>query len=156
MITLDRRTFLSGLAGSFFAAPAIAAPQQTLQPVQTAPGACWLDVAAPFISVDPAQGLNTELLLTATCFPGVEGFRETRYATEYQILLYDHTGKEIHLDNSGKLEIPAMRPTLLDMRALSGRDSFYGGAKIRLAFARPSGARGRSLQRGLRALGLAG
>jgi hypothetical protein len=133
MITIDRRTFLSGLAGSFFAAPAVAAPQQTLQPVPAAAGACWLDVAAPFISVDPAQGLNTELLLTATCFPGVEGFREMRYATEYQILLYDHTGKEIHLDNSGKLEIPAMRPTLLDMRALSGRDSFYGGAKIRLA-----------------------
>jgi hypothetical protein len=133
MTTIDRRTFLSGLAGSFFAIPAVAVPQQTLPPAPAAAGACWLDVAAPFISVDPSQGLNTELLLTATCFPGAEGFRETRYATEYQVLLYDHSGKEIHLDNSGKLEIPAMRPTLLDLRQLTGRDSFYGGAKIRLA-----------------------
>ncbi len=133
MTTIDRRTFLSGLAGSFFAAPAVSAPQQALPAATGTSGACWLDVAAPFISVDPSQKLNTSLLLTATCFPGVEGFRETRYATEYQILLYDHTGKEIPLDNAGKLEIPAMRPTLLDMRQISGRDSFYGGAKIRLA-----------------------
>ncbi len=133
MTTIDRRTFLSGLAGSFFAVPAAAAPQQTLPSTPPAPGACWLDVAAPFVSVDPTQQLKTELLLTATCFPGVEGFRETRYATEYQILLYDHTGKEIPLDHSGKLEIPAMRPTLVDLRELAGRDSFFGGAKIRLA-----------------------
>src|ERR1700760_3102954 len=133
MTTIDSRTFLSGLAGSFFAVPAIAAPQQTLSPAPVSSEACWLDVAAPFVAVDPSQQLKTELLLTATCFPGVEGFRSPRYATEYQILLYDHTGKEIHLDNSGKLEIPAMRPTLLDLRALSARDSFYGGARIRLA-----------------------
>jgi hypothetical protein len=133
MNTIDRRTFLSTLAGSFAALPAVSNAQQNMVPTGAAPGACWLDVAAPFVAVDPAQHLNTELLLTATCFPGAEGFRETRYATEYQILLYDHTGKEIHLENSGKLQIPAMRPTLLDMRGLSGRDSFFGGAKIRLA-----------------------
>lgn len=132
MTTIDRRTFLSGLAGSVFAVPAVASPQQTL-PAPAAADACWLDVAAPFVALDPAQNLKTELLLTATCFPGVEGFRETRYGTEYQILLYDHSGKEIRLDNAGKMEIPAMRPTLLDMRQLSGRDSFYGGARIRLA-----------------------
>jgi hypothetical protein len=134
MNTLDRRTFLSGLAGSVLAAPAVSAPspQQTL-PAPAAPDACWLDVAAPFVALDPAQQLKTELLLTATCFPGAEGFRETHYGTDYQILLWDHTGKEIHLDNSGRLDIPAMRPTLLDIGQLSGRDSFFGGAKIRVA-----------------------
>lgn len=130
---IDRRTFLSGLAGSFIAVPAAAAPQQTFTPQPAAPDACWLDVAAPFIALDPAQQLKTELLLTATCFPGIEGFRETHYGTEYQILFWDHTGKEIHLDNSGKMEIQAMRPTLLDLRELTGRDAFFGGSKIRVA-----------------------
>ena len=133
MTTIDRRTFLSGLAGSFAATQAVSAAQQNLIPSTVPPETCWLDVAAPFVSVDPAQKFNTEILLTATCFPGAEGFRETRYATEYQILLFDHSGKEIHLDNSGRLEIPAMRPTLLDMRQMSGRDSFFGGARIRVA-----------------------
>ena len=101
MITLDRRTFLSGLAGSFAATQAASAAQQNLMPSTVPPETCWLDVAAPFVVVDPAQELTTEILLTATCFPGIEGYRETRYATEYQILLFDHSGKEIHLDNSG-------------------------------------------------------
>jgi hypothetical protein len=85
------------------------------------------------VVVDPAQQLTTQLLLTATCFPGVEGYRDQHYATEYQILLFDETGKEIKLDNDGRLEIPAMRPTLLDMKTMAKRNSFFGGAKIRLA-----------------------
>jgi hypothetical protein len=145
MFTIDRRTFLSGLAGSFFFAsadrlqgspqyPQIAKGPAADTALGQAPGeACWLDVAAPFVVLDPAQQLTTQLLLTATCFPGVEGFREQRYATEYQILLFDAAGKEIHLDNAGKLEIPAMRPTLLDMQAMVKRDVFFGGAKIRVA-----------------------
>ncbi len=130
MTTIPRRIFLSGLAGSF-----AAAAQQTLPAaaLQVPNGSCWLDVAAPFVCIDPAQKLSTDLLFTATCFPGIEGFREPRYATEYQILLYDHTGKEIGLENAGKFEIRAMRPTLLDMRELSGRDAFHGGARIRVA-----------------------
>jgi len=131
---MDRRTFLSGLAGSVFAATSPAqALQQSTEIARIPSGACWLDVAAPFVAADPAQSLNTELLLTATCFPGVDGYRDSRYATEYQILLFDHTGKEIQLENAGKLEIPAMRPTLLNLSQLAGRDSFFGGAKIRLA-----------------------
>jgi len=143
MFTIDRRTFLSGLAGSFFVSAdrVLGAPQYPqaakVAAAETATGqaaaACWLDVAAPFVVVDPAQQLTTQMLLTATCFPGIEGYREQHYATEYQILLYDQTGKEIKLDNAGKLEIPAMRPTLVDLKTLAGRDSFFGGAKIRLA-----------------------
>lgn len=142
MFTIDRRTFLSGLAGSLLVASGErmqAAQQypQTAKPSAVPAGetgaACWLDVAAPFIVVDPSQQLSTQLLLTATCFPGIEGYRDQHYATEYQVLLFDDAGKEIKLDNSGKLEIPAMRPTLLDLKSLAHRDSFFGGAKIRLA-----------------------
>jgi hypothetical protein len=103
--------------------------------------ACWLDVAAPFVVVDPAQQLSTQLLLTATCFPGAEGYRDQRYSTEYQILLYDAAGNEIKLDNSGKLEISSMHPTLLDVAAMAKRDAFFGGAKIRVAPSRHQVAR---------------
>jgi hypothetical protein len=135
MTTIDRRTFLSGLAGSLLAASAQPAQalQQTAEMAPASTGACWLDIAAPFIAADPAQKLSTELLLTATCFPGVDGYRDGRHATEYEILLFDHTGKEIKLDNAGKLEIPAMRPTLLNLSQMAGRDSFFGGARIRVA-----------------------
>jgi hypothetical protein len=131
MSPIDRRAFLSGLAGSLLTASASA--QQSLPAPPPSSGVCWLDVAAPFIAVDPTQDLATQLLLTATCFPGADGYRDTRNATEYQILLYDHTGKEIKLDNAGKLEITAMRPMLLDVQRLAGRDAFYGGAKVRVA-----------------------
>ncbi len=53
-----------------------------------------------------------QLLLTATCFPGIDGYK-IHYATEYQILLFDASGKEIKLENGGRLSIPALRPTLL-------------------------------------------
>src|SRR5437879_567053 len=122
MSTIDRRTFLAGLAGSFAAS---ANPQYPAAlPVSATGEVCWLDVAAPFVVVDRSQELTTEILLTATCFPGVDGYRDTHNATQYQILLYDSAGKEIRLDNAGKLEIPAMRPTLLNMKDMSGRDSF--------------------------------
>jgi hypothetical protein len=131
MFTLDRRTFLASLAGSFIAGETLSAAPQKPQPLPT--GTCWLDVAAPFVIVDPSQQLTTDLLLTATCFPGIDGYKNSSFATDYQILLYDASGKEIKLDNSGKFSIPALRPTLLSMKELSGRDAFVGGAKIRLA-----------------------
>ena len=106
MTTIDRRTFLSGLAGSFFAAPAVSAPQQTLPAHQAHPApAGWMSPRRSSLST-PRKSSTPSLLLTATCFPGVEGFRETRYATEYQILLYDHTGKEIPLDNARQARNP--------------------------------------------------
>ena len=130
MFTTDRRSFLASLAGSVLAGETVsaAAPPATQQS-----GACWLDVAAPFVVVDPAQQLSTELLLTATCFPGIDGYKNSHYATEYQILLFDASGKEIKLENGGRLSIPALRPTLLSMKELSGRDAFVGGAKVRVA-----------------------
>ena len=130
MFSMDRRSFLSSLAGSMFTAEIVSAVPQSNAPIA---GTCWLDVAAPFIVVDPVQQLSTELLLTATCFPGIDGYKNSQYATEYQILLFDASGKEIKLDNAGRLSIPALRPTLLSMKELSGRDAFVGGAKVRVA-----------------------
>lgn len=126
MFTIDRRTFLLGVAGSLPAASLSADP---LASVAT----CWLDVAAPFVVVDPKQELSTEILLTATCFPGADGFRNPRFATEYEVLLYDADGKPISLDHDGRFEVAALHPTVLDPRRLSGRDTFFGGAKIRVA-----------------------
>ena len=133
MITIDRRAFLSGLAGSLFVASAEPQYPTPLSP-PPAPGAtCWLDVAAPFVIADPAQQLSTDILLTATCFPGIDGYRNSHYATEYQILLFDSNGNEIPLDNHGKVEIPALRPRLVRVSDLVGRDSFFGGMKLRVA-----------------------
>jgi hypothetical protein len=131
---LDRRVFLSCLAGPLFttaAPPVQAAPDPS--PATAGSNTCWLDIAAPFIACDPSQKLSTSLLFTATCFQGSDGFRQPGFATEYQILLYDHTGREIALDHAGKVEISAMRPTLLDLSKMSGRDAFFGGAKVRVA-----------------------
>jgi hypothetical protein len=127
---LDRRVFLSYLTGPLLTTAAqsvFASSASAAEPV------CTLDIAAPFVACDPAQGLSTSLLFTATCFQGSDGFRQPGFATEYEILLYDHKGREIPLDHAGKIEISAMRPTLLNLGKLSGRDAFFGGARIRVA-----------------------
>jgi hypothetical protein len=112
---------------------AVQAQSPSLSRLSSPTEVCWLDVAAPFVVIDPSQQLSTEILLTATCFPGVDGYRNSHNATQYQVLLYDSAGKEIPLDHGGKYEIPALRPTLLNIEESSGRNSFYGGAKIRVA-----------------------
>jgi hypothetical protein len=80
--------------------------------------------------------MGTEILLTATCFPGIEGYRDSNFGTEYRIELFDAHGREIKLDSAGRVVIPAMRPELLRMGELAGKKKFWGGARIRLA---PSG-----------------
>jgi hypothetical protein len=123
---LDRRTFLASLTGAGLTAPAGLA-----DPVSDS--SCWLDVAAPFIAADRESGLATEILLTATCFPGVDGYRNPQFSTRYQVLLYDSAGNEIKLDRDGRLDVPSLHPTLLDLKEIAGRDTFYGGAKIRVS-----------------------
>lgn len=135
---LDRRQFLAGLAGSLagatVASPAQAVAQYAAQAQADAVGGtCWLDVAAPFVVSDPRLGLNTELLLTATCFPGAEGFRNPQYGTEYQVDLYDARGREVRLDSARRQVISAMRPTIMDMGQLLGGKPFWGSARLRLA-----------------------
>jgi hypothetical protein len=145
-VALDRRAFLAGLTGSLAAAASVrsapAGSQQHYpydkppapQPVQLK--SCWLDVSAPFVIEDPSLGISTEILLTATCFPGVEGYRESGFGTEYRVELFDPQGREISVGSAGRLVIPAMRPKVLRIGELAGQKKFWGGARIRLA---PSG-----------------
>lgn len=154
MLRLDRRAFLSRLTGSLvtvsglswskLALPSSAqAPQQPQQypyddkkPAQpSAPGnPCWLDVAAPFIIQDSQLGIDTQLLLTATCFPGVEGFRNAQAGTDYELLLFDGAGKPVDLGRNGRVQISAMRPTILSMSDVLGpKKQFWGSGKLRLA-----------------------
>jgi hypothetical protein len=129
---IDRRTFLASLASAGLASSFVAAKAADTKSVSTeAP--CWLDVAAPFVAVDPALQLSTSLLLTATCFAGADGYLKTRDSTDYQIILYDNMGREMPLDNAGKLEVPAMRPTLVNLKEKVGTNAFFGGAKVRVA-----------------------
>lgn len=140
MQPLDRRSFLAGLAGSLVSASALArkpgAPasgQSAAKPAPQVTGKqCWLDVCAPFVVEDPALGLSTDILLTATCFPGIEGFRDPQYATEYELHLYDARGRELNLGSAGRMVVPALRPTLLRIGELAGQRSFWGSAKVRL------------------------
>jgi hypothetical protein len=133
MKIIERRAFLSGLTGALLGAQAQGQTQTQAPAAVPSAGACWLDVAAPFVVVDPTQDLSTEMLLTATCFPGIDGYRNPRNATEYQVLLFDHTGKEIPLDSQGRLQIPALHPTVMRMAEWARRDVFFGGAKVRVA-----------------------
>jgi hypothetical protein len=145
MVRLDRREFLAGLTGSLavvslHAASARAAPQagrpQDYGATSVALKSCWLDVCAPFVVEDSKLGLGTEILLTATCFPGADGFRNSEYGTEYTVELFDAQGREIQLGSAGRMVIPAMRPRVLRVSQLAGKKNFWGGARIRLA---PSG-----------------
>ncbi len=142
MAPLDRRTFLGCLAGSLIASSAqslagnlpFAPTIKGQHPVSTlAPDACWLDVAAPFVTTDPALGISTNFLLTASCFPGVDGFRDPHNQTDYQIQLYDSTGRDIPLDRDGKFDIAALHTTMVDLREIAHGKSFWGAGRIRLA-----------------------
>lgn len=151
MQRLDRRAFLSRLTGSLVTAsglsfsklalPASAQQQQPQYPYddkKPAPQqhgkACWLDVAAPFMVQDAALGINTELLLTATCFPGVEGFRSAQAGTDYELLLFDGNGKPIDAGSAGRVRCSAMRPTVLRLSDVIGKGKqFWGSAKLLLA-----------------------
>jgi hypothetical protein len=139
---IDRRTFLGGLASSLIVAssqsiaasiPLSGVLQGTTPKQVVAPDACWLDVAAPFVTNDPALGITTQLLMTATCFPGVDGYRDANNQTAYQILLYDAKGKEIPLDNGGRYDIPALHTTMVDLTEMAHGKQFWGGARIRTA-----------------------
>jgi hypothetical protein len=151
---LDRRAFLSRMTGALvtasgvslskLAAPAAAAtlaqnpqqypPYEAKAPALTPGKPCWLDVAAPFVVEDPSLGIHTELLLTATCFPGVQGFRDRQFGTEYEVQLFDGRGREVNLGRNGRMLISAMRPTVLRMSDVLDRGKpFWGSAKIRLA-----------------------
>jgi hypothetical protein len=97
------------------------------------PDACWLDVAGPFVTADAKLGISTQIVLTATCFPGMDGYKDANNQTAYQIILYDALGNEIPLDNGGRYDIPALHTTLVDIGEISKGKTFWGGARVRTA-----------------------
>lgn len=144
MKILDRRRFLSLVPGPLLAVAA--APLLTSQssafssksnqdPSTAANNAgCWLDVCAPFIVEDPERNLHSEIILTSDTFVGRRGYSDGADKTEYEIYLYDATGRPIGENGlARKLTVPAMQTTVLSARSLLGEArSFWGGMRIRL------------------------
>jgi hypothetical protein len=94
---------------------------------------CWLDVCAPFIVVDPARGIHSEIILTSDTFVGTRGYEDRVDQTDYELYLYDSTGRGIGPNGlARKLTVTAMQPTVIDVRELVGNAPFWGGLKIRL------------------------
>ena len=127
---MKRRHFLSQLSGSMamLALPVRAASSP-------AKGKCWLSVCVPLVIEDAAGGLHTEIILTSASFNGLEGYKDKEYATDYELYLYDFTGKTSSNDGRNKvmrITVPAMRPTIIKCGDLIGGGSFWGGMTIRL------------------------
>jgi hypothetical protein len=141
MQPIDRRAFLGSLAGSLLVAsvPAFAGPLPFSGMLKTpprpvvSPDACWLDVAGPFVTADSKLGISTQIVLTATCFPGIDGYKDSNNQTAYQIILYDALGHEIPLDNGGRYDLQALHTTLVDIGEISKGKTFWGGARVRTA-----------------------
>ena len=142
-----RRTFLSLLSGSFLAqaaAPLLVAARQG-SPIKTQDytnspntAGCWLDLCAPFIVEDAAAGIHSEIVLTSDTFAGVRGYAGGTDQTEYEIYLYDATGRTVGPQPiTRRLTVPAMQSTVITGRSLISNDQhFWGGMRIRL---RPKG-----------------
>lgn len=128
---MDRRTFLSKLSCSL--APLVLAPPVRFQPAATV-APCWLEVAAPFIAHDATLGLQSEIVLTSDTFAGAHGYADGLDVTEFELCLYDATGKLLGANGVTKrLTVPAMQVTALPVRELLGSaGKFAGGLKIRL------------------------
>lgn len=128
---MDRRTFLSNFSCSL--APFVVAPPVQFQRAAI-PAPCWLEVAVPFIAQDATLGMQSEIVLTSDTFAGARGYEDGLDATEFEICLYDATGKLLGADSVTKrLVVPAMHVTPLPLRELLGNaGKFAGGLKIRL------------------------
>ncbi len=130
---LQRREFLSALS--------CALPMLSVSPSVWSQGepekVCWLEVCAPFILDDPGTGVRAEIILTSDTFVGPKGYHDGVDRTEYEICLFDSTGRPIGPDGVTKrLFVPAMQTTVLLVRELLGdQKPFFGGLKVRL---RPS------------------
>ncbi len=131
-MTYDRRRFLASLSCSL-AASVVSQPPQPLFALPSN-HSCWLEVTAPFIVEDRARGVSTEIILTSDTFAGARGHEEKTSATEYDIYLYDQTGRAIGDKGIAcTLTVPAMHTTVIAARDLLGNyKPFLGGMKIRL------------------------
>ena len=130
MTSFDRRSFLAtiscSLAGAIIPVKPVNAGSLT--------AACWSELAAPFIVADADLGVECEIVLTSDTFAGIAGHADGKTASEYELCLYDATGRAIGKDGVTKrLTVPAMQTTVVPVRDLIGdAKTFFGGLKIRL------------------------
>jgi hypothetical protein len=97
---------------------------------------CWLDLCAPLVIEDDERDLHTEIILTSDTFAGPRPNQDGADVTDYEIYLYDATGRAIGSGGEPRrLSVPAMRTTIIAARELiagaAGRN-FWGGMRIRL------------------------
>jgi hypothetical protein len=135
MKILDRRKFVSlipsSLLGTILTQRFFAQSFQTTTPLTHS--TCWLDVCAPFIVVDPARGIHSEIILTSDTFVGNRGYEDRVDQTDYELYLYDAAGRAVGPNGlARKLTVTAMQPTVIDARELVGNNAFWGGLRIRL------------------------
>lgn len=135
---MDRRRFLATISCSLASGGAAQLlPVSNLfarSPSSSNNQSCWLEVCAPFIVEDQGRGVQSEIVLTSDTFAGARGHEDGADSTDYEIYLYDATGKAIGPGGVGrKLNVSAMRTTVIAARDLVGETkSFWGGMKIRL------------------------
>ena len=130
MIHFDRRSFLASISCSLAGAIIPAKPVNAGSPT----AACWSELAAPFIVADSELGVECEIVLTSDTFAGVTGHADGKAASEYELYLYDSTGRALGKDGVAKrLTVPAMQTTVIPVRELIGdAKKFFGGLKVRL------------------------
>jgi hypothetical protein len=95
---------------------------------------CWLDLCAPFIVEDHQSGIHSEIVLTSDTFIGKNGHEDHADSTDYEIYLWDVTGKPVGVDGVAKrLTVPAMQTTVIPVREILGDgENFTGGMRVRL------------------------
>ncbi len=133
MSSFDRRSFLASmscsLAGAILPAKIINA-----ESFRVSTTGCWLEVAAPFVVVDTELGVDCELVLTSDTFAGIAGHTDGKFSTDYEICLYDASGRIVGSEGvTRRMTVPAMRTTVIPIRELIGdAKQFFGGLKVRL------------------------
>ncbi len=132
MRSVDRRSFLAGLSTSM---AALMAPGKLFAASETAKE-CWLNVCVPLIIEDPASNIHTDIILTSATFDGLDGYRDSAHATDYELRLYDAAGNAQPIDGASRLlrlSVPAMRTTVIPCsQLLRSKQSFWGAMSIRL------------------------
>jgi hypothetical protein len=138
MKPFNRRSFLSTLSCSLatIASESLAPVRRLLAETPKNHPGCWLDVCAPFVIEDDERGLHTEIILTSDTFAGALPNQDGADVTDYEIYLYDASGRAIGQGGEPRrLSVPAMRTTVIAARELiagaAGRN-LWGGMRIRL------------------------
>lgn len=133
MSSFDRRSFLTSISCSL-AGAVLPAKIINAESFRTSTAGCWLEVAAPFVVVDTELGVDCELVLTSDTFAGIAGHADGKFSTDYEICLYDASGRIVGSEGVTKrMTVPAMRTTIIPIRELIGNaKQFFGGLKVRV------------------------